>query len=57
MSVNTKVIEALDIFYKRQVSALPVMDEDNKLVDIFAKFDVFVSILYIFNNKYWIIFL
>lgn len=41
VSLNTKVIEALDLFCERQVSALPVMDEDNKLVDIFAKFDVF----------------
>ena len=32
------------MFVERRVSALPVVDENNKLVDIYAKFDVIVSI-------------
>ncbi|GFT93086.1 5'-AMP-activated protein kinase subunit gamma-2 [Trichonephila clavipes] len=38
---NTKVIEALDLFVKRKVSALPVLDKNSILIDIFEKFDVF----------------
>ncbi|GFT86215.1 5'-AMP-activated protein kinase subunit gamma-1 [Nephila pilipes] len=38
---NTKVIDALDLFVKRKVSALPVLDKNSILIDIFEKFDVF----------------
>ncbi|ELU10114.1 hypothetical protein CAPTEDRAFT_93167, partial [Capitella teleta] len=34
------LIEALNIFVERRISALPVIDENNKVVDIYAKFDV-----------------
>ncbi|OQR67914.1 hypothetical protein BIW11_13233 [Tropilaelaps mercedesae] len=34
------LIEALNTFIERRVSALPVVDEDGKVVDIYAKFDV-----------------
>uniref|UniRef100_A0A0N5A1P7 5'-AMP-activated protein kinase subunit gamma-1 n=1 Tax=Parastrongyloides trichosuri TaxID=131310 RepID=A0A0N5A1P7_PARTI len=39
ISVNTPLIEALQIFLEKRVSALPLLDEDGKVVDIYAKFD------------------
>ncbi|KAG8188632.1 hypothetical protein JTE90_005985 [Oedothorax gibbosus] len=41
VEVSTKVIDALDLFVKRGVSSLPVVEKDNVLIDIFEKFDVF----------------
>ncbi|XP_035233323.1 5'-AMP-activated protein kinase subunit gamma-1-like isoform X2 [Stegodyphus dumicola] len=41
ITLRSNVIEALDLFVERNVSALPVVDDDGLLVDIFAKFDVF----------------
>lgn len=40
---STLIIEALDKFVKRRISALPIVDEEGKLTDIYAKFDVIVS--------------
>ncbi|XP_022645073.1 uncharacterized protein LOC111243559 isoform X3 [Varroa destructor] len=37
---TTPLIDALKTFIERRVSALPVVDEDGKVVDIYAKFDV-----------------
>ncbi|GFU22569.1 5'-AMP-activated protein kinase subunit gamma-2 [Trichonephila clavipes] len=37
---STPVISALNEFIERRVSALPVVDENGKVVDIYAKFDV-----------------
>ncbi|XP_022099875.1 5'-AMP-activated protein kinase subunit gamma-1-like isoform X2 [Acanthaster planci] len=37
---NTPLIKALQIFVDRRVSALPVIDDNNKIIDIYAKFDV-----------------
>ncbi|XP_075953549.1 5'-AMP-activated protein kinase subunit gamma-1-like [Anarhichas minor] len=37
---NTPIIKALKIFVERRVSALPVVDESGKVVDIYSKFDV-----------------
>lgn len=37
---STPVITALNEFIDRRVSALPVVDENGKVVDIYAKFDV-----------------
>ncbi|KAM9553697.1 5'-AMP-activated protein kinase subunit gamma-1-like isoform 5-T5 [Salvelinus alpinus] len=37
---NTPIIKALNIFVVRRVSALPVVDESGKVVDIYSKFDV-----------------
>ncbi|KAL7385903.1 hypothetical protein ABVT39_001702 [Epinephelus coioides] len=37
---NTPIIKALNIFVERRVSALPVVDESGKVVDIYSKFDV-----------------
>jgi 5'-AMP-activated protein kinase regulatory gamma subunit len=34
------LIEALNIFVDRRISALPVVDDNGKVVDIYAKFDV-----------------
>lgn len=40
---DTTIITALHKFVERRVSALPLVDSDGKLVDIYAKFDVIVS--------------
>uniref|UniRef100_A0A674B9R8 Protein kinase AMP-activated non-catalytic subunit gamma 2 n=1 Tax=Salmo trutta TaxID=8032 RepID=A0A674B9R8_SALTR len=37
---DTPIIKALSIFVVRRVSALPVVDESGKVVDIYSKFDV-----------------
>lgn len=37
---NTTVYEALNMFVQHRISALPVVDDDMKVVDIYAKFDV-----------------
>jgi len=37
---NTPVITALHMFVENRVSALPIVDEHNKVIDIYAKFDV-----------------
>lgn len=40
---NTPIYEALNIFVATRVSALPVVDDNQKLVNIYSKFDVIVS--------------
>ncbi|XP_045693711.1 5'-AMP-activated protein kinase subunit gamma-2 isoform X3 [Phyllostomus hastatus] len=37
---DTPIIKALSVFVERRVSALPVVDESGKVVDIYSKFDV-----------------
>ncbi|KAL2097736.1 hypothetical protein ACEWY4_006943 [Coilia grayii] len=37
---NTPIIKALSLFVERRVSALPVVDDSGKVVDIYSKFDV-----------------
>ena len=37
------VIQALNIFVDRRISARPVVDDSGRVIDIYAKFDVFVS--------------
>lgn len=41
---RTKVVEALRLFVERRISALPVVDAEGRVVDIYAKFDVIVSV-------------
>ncbi|KAM3723806.1 5'-AMP-activated protein [Dirofilaria immitis] len=36
---NTPLIDVMNIFISKRVSALPVLDENGKVVDIYAKFD------------------
>lgn len=43
VSEDTSIILALKKFVERRVSALPMVDQEGHLVDIFAKFDVIVS--------------
>ena len=43
ISLDAKVIDAMRKLVERRVSALPVVDENGKLVDIYSKFDIFVS--------------
>ncbi|GIY66360.1 hypothetical protein CEXT_683201 [Caerostris extrusa] len=38
---DTKVIDALNLFVSRKVSALPVLDDKGSVIDVFQKFDVF----------------
>ncbi|WKX98925.1 hypothetical protein Q1695_014084 [Nippostrongylus brasiliensis] len=38
--VDTPLHDALDIFLRNRVSALPLVDEEGRVVDIYAKFDV-----------------
>ena len=40
------MIEALNIFAERGVSALPIVDKSGKVVDIYARFDVIVCIVH-----------
>lgn len=40
---DTSIITALHKFIDRRVSALPLVDSEGRLVDIYAKFDVIVS--------------
>ncbi|XP_062507202.1 5'-AMP-activated protein kinase subunit gamma-1-like [Corticium candelabrum] len=37
---DTPIIVALNVFTERRVSALPIIDEQGRVVDIYAKFDV-----------------
>ncbi|KAL1116470.1 hypothetical protein AAG570_004943 [Ranatra chinensis] len=37
---DTSIIDALNKFVERRVSALPIVDSQKRLIDIFAKFDV-----------------
>lgn len=39
---DTSIITALHKFVERRVSALPLVDSNGQLVDIYAKFDVIV---------------
>ena len=41
------MIEALNIFAERGVSALPIADKNGRVVDVYARFDVIVSINYL----------
>jgi 5'-AMP-activated protein kinase regulatory gamma subunit len=44
------IIEALRKFVHKRISALPIVDEDGKLIDIYAKFDVIVSFFFFFGS-------
>ena len=41
------LITALQIFVERRISALPVVDDEGHVVDVYAKFDVIVSTMII----------
>jgi 5'-AMP-activated protein kinase regulatory gamma subunit len=49
-TIGTTIITALHKFVERRVSALPVIDGEGRLVDIYAKFDVIVRMFYLFSN-------
>jgi 5'-AMP-activated protein kinase regulatory gamma subunit len=44
-TMNTPLIDALHAFNERRVSALPVIDETGKVIDVYAKFDVIVCLI------------
>lgn len=52
--INTPIIEALNIFVATRVSALPVVDDNRKLVNIYSKFDVIVSFYDDVDDAYFI---
>jgi len=41
---DTPLISAINLFVGRRISALPIVDAENRVIDIYAKFDVIVSI-------------
>lgn len=50
-TISTTIITALHKFVERRVSALPVIDPEGRLVDIYAKFDVIVSFsIFVFES-------
>ena len=49
---DTPIIEALNKFVKKRVSALPIVDEEGKLLDIYAKFDVIVRTFWLLWYTY-----
>ena len=49
--LDTPIIDALSIFLDRRISAVPIVDENNKLTDIYSKFDAIVSWLSCFLSK------
>lgn len=42
-TANTPLIQALTAMVERRISALPIVDKKNKVIDVYAKFDVIVS--------------
>lgn len=54
-SETTSIILALRSFVERRVSALPIVDGEGRLVDIYAKFDVIVSSVRLRNERFVIV--
>lgn len=50
---ETSIITALHKFVERRVSALPLVDAEGRLVDIYAKFDVIVSVVWRTDTLRW----
>ena len=42
-TADTPLIEAINTFVEKRISALPIVDKEGKVTDIYAKFDVIVS--------------
>lgn len=49
---DTPIIEALNKFVNKRISALPIVDDNGKLLDIYAKFDVIVSLINLLFRLY-----
>lgn len=43
MTPTTTLITAINLFVEKRISALPVVDECGRIIDLYAKFDVIVS--------------
>jgi len=43
VKLDTALIEVLNTFVSTHVSALPVVDDERRVIDVYAKFDVIVS--------------
>ena len=50
IQASTSISEALNIFVATRVSALPVVDENQRLINIYSKFDVIVSFFFFIKN-------
>ena len=37
------LIQAIDIFIEKRISALPIVNESKQIIDVYSKSDVFVS--------------
>ena len=48
---NTPLIQTLNLMVDRRVSALPIVDKKNKVVEVYAKFDVIVSLRWLSCNN------
>ena len=42
-TTSMPLIQALTMLIERRISALPIVDKKNKVIDVYAKFDVIVS--------------
>lgn len=43
-TLQTSLTEALNLLVEARISALPIVDKKNKVIDVYAKFDVIVSV-------------
>lgn len=43
-TLQTSLTEALNLLIEARISALPIVDKKNKVIDVYAKFDVIVSV-------------
>lgn len=50
---KTPIIKALNMFVDHHISALPICDADGRVINIYAKFDVIVSLTcnILFHNR------
>jgi CBS domain-containing protein len=43
ITLNTKIIDAIELFIKHELSALPIVDENGILLDVYEKYDMMVK--------------
>ncbi len=54
IDLRTKLIEVLRIFQTRPISALPVVDSEKRLCDVYSKFDIIVKEIFSIFQSYLI---
>lgn len=45
VSLATPLIDVLDLLIERRLSVVPVLDSEGRVVNVYGKFDVMVSLL------------